>query len=469
MFLFRALVNGKLAATAGTPTFFAFQFEQWHMDQILKGYQLNLTTWVYLSSLLTVAVYFKFSRLWSMRNVDIIALISMAPGLLLIDYGGDARYRGYIWLFVVGGWFLVRMLIDSRMVRRPLLEPNLSPGGLTFIGVALLVFLIVNVVNKQPTETDLEGPRMLDALLHREQAPAGDRTLAHYGPGYPLLFLIPSITTKTISVANPAVPEERAHYMVQAATARCMASLSHLAVVVGMVLIGVWHFDNIRTGIAAATLYLLLPYTAQMTGRVDHVVPAALLVWAVAAYRRPLISGMLLGLATGAVYYPLFLLPLWMGFYWHRGLLRFGIGYVSMLMALVALLAFTSADFAHFLAQVKMMFGWTSLASTGVEGFWLFVPSSVPFRLPILAVYSIMCAWFALWPTPKNLGTLLSCSAAVMLGTQFWQTNGTIYIAWYLPLLLLTIFRPNLEDRIALATLGEWIIRGRVLLRPRAA
>ena len=143
------------------------------MDQILKGYQqISLTTWVYLSSLLTVAIYFKFSRLWSMRNLDVLALIAMAPGLLMIDYGGysgDASHRGYIWLFVVGGWFLARLLIDSWMVRRPLLEPNLSVGGLTFIGVSLLVFLMVNVLTKQPTAADLEGPRMLDAILHLEQ------------------------------------------------------------------------------------------------------------------------------------------------------------------------------------------------------------------------------------------------------------------------------------------------------------
>lgn len=440
------------------------------MDQILKGYQLNLTTWVYLSSLLTVAVYFKFSRLWSMRNIDVLALISMAPGLLLVDYGGDLRHTGFLWLFAVAGWFLVRLLIDSWMVRRPLLEPNLSTGGLTFLGVSLLVFLMVNVVTKQPTQSDLEGPRMLDAILHREQAPPGDRTLARYGPGFPLLFLVPSITTKSLSVATPAVPEERAEYMVQAATARAMAIFSHVAVVLGMVLIGVWHFDNIRTGIAAATLYLLLPYTAQTTGRVDYVVPAALLVWAIAGYRRPLASGMLLGLATGAVYYPFFLLPLWLGFYWHRGLMRFSIGYVSMLAVLVACLAFTSADAQHFLAQVKMMFGWTSVSTTGVEGFWLFHQTGLPYRIPILALYAVMCAGFALWPTQKNLGTLLSCSAAVMLGTQFWQISvGSLCIAWYLPLLLLTIFRPNLEDRVALATLGEWFPRRRALLRQRAA
>ena len=43
-----------------------------------------------------------------------------------------------------------------------------------------------------------------------------------------------------------------------------------------------------------------------------------------------------------------------------------------------------------------------------------------------------------------------------MLGTQFWHAHdGGLYVAWYLPLLLLTVFRPNLEDRVALTVLGE--------------
>ncbi|HWB08350.1 MAG TPA: hypothetical protein VG826_03965 [Pirellulales bacterium] len=438
------------------------------MDQFLRGYDLNLTTWVYLSSLLTIAIYFKFNRLWSIRNLDILALVAMAPGVVLVRIGEDtpddhSLYVGYIWLLACGGWYLVRLGIDLFMVRRPLLEPNLSLGGMTFIGVALLVFLMVNVVTKSPKEEDLEGLRMLDAMLHREQVPGVDQKLTHQGPGFSLIFLVPSITTKSISTVHPAVPRNGGAYMVQAATARLMAILSHIAVVAGIVMIGVWHFDNIRTGIAAATLYLLLPYTAGWTGYVYHVVPAALLVWAIATYRWPMLSGMLLGLATGAIYYPLFLLPLWLGFYWQRGLLRFTIGYASMLAVLVALLAFISTDFEHFLAQVKMMFGWTDFAAPGVRGFWVFHVSTRPYRLPVLALYVAICASFALWPTPKNLGSLLSCSAAVMLGTQFWQANGGgIYVAWYLPLLLLTIFRPNLEDRIALATLAVWSIRARL-------
>jgi hypothetical protein len=54
------------------------------------------------------------------------------------------------------------------------------------------------------------------------------------------------------------------------------------------------------------------------------------------------------------------------------------------------------------------------------------------------------------------LGTLIGCTAALMVGAQFWHAHeGGIYIAWYLPLLLLTIHRPNLEDRVAIATVAE--------------
>ena len=70
-----------------------------------------------------------------------------------------------------------------------------------------------------------------------------------------------------------------------------MAILSQLAIVIGMVLVGMRHFDNVKTGIAAATLYLLLPYTAMWTGSVTHALPGALLVWAIVMYRRPLLAG----------------------------------------------------------------------------------------------------------------------------------------------------------------------------------
>jgi hypothetical protein len=44
-----------------------------------------------------------------------------------------------------------------------------------------------------------------------------------------------------------------------------------------------------------------------------------------------------------------------------------------------------------------------------------------------------------------------------MLGVQFWHAlGGGQLLGWYLPVLLLTVFRPNLEDRVALSVLGQW-------------
>ncbi len=429
------------------------------MREILTGWEMHPTTWVYLSSLIMITVFFKFGRFWSVRNLDLVGLISFGPGLLLAQRTDPALSQlGFLLLFVTGGFFLVRLLIDPQMVRRPLLEPNLSTGGLTFMGVSLLIFLMTNVVTEKLTVNDLDGPQRLEKMLDREAADTEDPQLAAHGPGYPLLHLLPSMPSRAI-IEPLEIPEPQKLDMLSIATARTMAILSHLAVVIGMVLVGHRHFDNIRTGVAAATVYLVLPYSAQMTGRVDHVLPAALMVWALLSYRRPAIAGILMGLAAGAIYYPLFLLPLWLGFYWQRGFWRFGGGALAMIAILVGSLAWTSSDFNSFLSQLRTMFGWTDFQTRDVGGFWDVQWSA--FRLTVMTIFAVLSLSMALWPQPKNLGTLMSCSAALMLGTQFWVAkDGGLFMAWYLPLLVLTIFRPNLEDRIALTTLGDgWLLK----------
>jgi hypothetical protein len=426
------------------------------MREILYDYQMNSTTWAYLSSLIMIAVYFKFRRVWSVRNLDLIALGAIAPGLLLLSHGLESL--GYHWLLALGVFFLLRLLVDPLMVRRPLLEPNLSASGLAFAGVAMLVFLIGNVVTPKPTESDLEGGRWMDKLLAREDSPEVRQYLTEHGPGYPLFFIFSSFSDKPAEA--DAAPEARQRAWPRVAFTRTTAVLAHLAIVLGMILIGYRHFDNVQTGVAASTLYLLLPYTAEYTPRLDHAVPAALLVWAIQAYRRPAVAGVLLGLAAGISYYPLYLLPLWCSFYWRRGLLRFSAGAGIVLLLLAGLLAFTSASTAAYLAQLRQMFG-LRLADPGtLSGFWAF--HAAAFRYPVIAAFAVMCAGMAIWPAQKNLGTLLSCSAAVLLGAQFWKAqDGGVYMAWYLPLLILAVFRPNLEDRIALSAIPEGWVRRR--------
>ena len=162
----------------------------------------------------------------------------------------------------------------------------------------------------------------------------------------------------------PTTSKQRTYAIV----AKVIAVLCHLAVVLGIVAIGYWHFGNTKTGAGVAALYLMLPYTAQMTGYIDHVIPAALVVWAILCYRRPLTSGMLLGLATGLIYYPLFLLPLWVSFYWRRGLMRFAIGVVVTLAVMAVALAFI--PHASYWENLSKMFGLWPPQMEGLQGIW---------------------------------------------------------------------------------------------------
>ena len=434
------------------------------MSEILFRYQqVEPTTWAYLSSLLMIALYFKFSRFWSVRNLDLLILILLAPALLLVKYGIDhgsaaevrvVEHIGYIWLFSVSGCLLLRLLLDSSMVRRPLLEPNLSVGGLTFLGLSLCLFLMANVVTGKPEAADVVGSQRAEELQKLEASEEELSSLKTHGPGFPLIYLLPHISTQSLlgrealKVENVPNAPVRSVRLVNVVTAQVMAILSQLAIVIGITLVGLRHFDSIRAGIAAATLYLLLPYTAMWTGSVYHALPGALLVWAVVLYRRPFFAGALLGLAFGTIYYPLFLLPLWLSFYWQRGIWRFLLGFVATTALLVVSLAFTSSDMAMFLASLRQMFGITFPISENLRGAWQYW--NEVYRYPIIAAFIGLSLSFVLWPPQKNLATLISSTAALMLATQFWHAHsGGLALAWYLPLLLLTIFRPNLEDRVA--------------------
>jgi hypothetical protein len=372
------------------------------MNKILFHYQqIDPTTWVYLSSLLIIGLFFKFGRFWSVRNLDLVLVILLAPGLLLVSNGRETqrdavaaiamdRQRaaleaaeasaaeitepptdespddaaaksddeiadasddeaevqevvvpltpaqeelregrkveriGFIWLLGASALLLVRLLIDSTMVRRPLLEPNLTTGGLTFSCVSLFAFLMANVIVSRPTADDLRGPTSAERLMSRQI----NEDLDRHGPGYALIFALPSLPTVKSSnhLTNQRVDDPdlthrlwnyhtedgqpridvRAEYLritpenevqlreidgtvltipmanladrdfafvqkikAYTAVAKLVAFLSQLAIVIGIIAIGYWHFNNVKMGIGAATLYLMLPYTSQMTGRVD--------------------------------------------------------------------------------------------------------------------------------------------------------------------------------------------------------
>ena len=239
------------------------------MGEILLNYERpQPATWVYLSSFLTIGLYFVFHRFWSIRNLDLLLLILLAPGLLIVYEGrqleleerasqshqialrsgqqtkslvekfltlveplplyalsprdslqdeavrnsltvvedksstvrnaealvfqedtasattelaeadpavnsgtveggpidvvpaaenSDASFTsielqriGFLYLLTIQAFILARMMLDPIMSRRPLLDPNLTAGGLMFLGISLFVFMMANVVRSDP-------------------------------------------------------------------------------------------------------------------------------------------------------------------------------------------------------------------------------------------------------------------------------------------------------------------------------
>jgi hypothetical protein len=381
----------------------------------------DATTWFYFSLLLAVALFFKFSRLLSVRNWDVLTLFLLVPGLLLRQEAANggvpeaeavkppapaaeasampaaaARpmlWFAYLWLLCGSGYLFARCLFDLALVRRPAVTPNLNLAGLAWLGAALFVCLAVVAIRRLPNSDGWIDPLTVT---------------------------------------------------------RCSAALvCQLLVAAALVFIGARHFQDAHAGMAAATFYLLLPYTAQFFDQLVHVLPMALVLWAVAAYPWPTVSGLLLGLAAGTVHFPALLFPVWLSFYWRRGSGRFSVAFLLALTlggSITGLVLWLGGPPADELLSALPLGDWRHGIPPSTEGFWAGVPWA--YRIPVFVAYLAFLSATLFWPRPKNLAHLLALSAALLLGVQFWYADrGGSYVLWYLPLLLLLVFRPNLADR----------------------
>jgi hypothetical protein len=406
----------------------------------------NAPTWFYFSALLAVALFFKFSRLLSVRNSDILALFLPVPGFLLLSKDCDSPFWGYVWLLGASAYLLARCLADLALVRRPALSPNLSLGGLVWMGCTLFVGLIAVAV-REPEEPS--EPRVTPAPL--------------------------DVVEKRLAVPLRQTP---ADLNVRLWVERGLTVICHLIIVVALALIGWRCFDDLHNGVAAATFYLLLPYTYLLmpatslgVGHWHHAWPMALLIWMVLAYRRPTVSGAFLGLAAGSVFFPVLLLPVWLNFYYRRGAMRFLLSFLftaGLCLAIFGVILWLNGELPR-----SLQTGWTSTAwqswqkpQPDTKGFWRDIPTHWAYRLPVFLAYVALLITTAVWPSPKNLAHVIALSAALLIGIQFWYADqGGVYVLWYIPYLLLLVFRPNLSSARPLPPGDDWLARlGRRLL-----
>jgi hypothetical protein len=399
---------------------------------------LSPKTWLFLTLLSTITLYFKFGRFWSVRNLDLLLLFAPAPGMMrLVGQNTQGLWTPFVWLFLGAGLWLARCLYDLGLTRRPLLEPNLNAAGLTCVAVGLLGLLMYESV-------------ILEAGQGTARNPAEPRPAAGVEPPLPVAPRELEGPVKEVLRQSP-LPRELTRSPLPVVLSRVLASLAHLALVVGLVLIGRRHYDRPVAGLAVAVAYLLSPYTRIAVVDSGQLVPAALIVGAILFWTRPGTAGALIGLAAGWMPPCLGLIPLWAGFYGGRGAARFLAGAVGL--ALVCALlphlvpgldVWARALGARSLGQAGLVPG-VEAPLTG--SFWSRIEPA--YRLPILIVYLALVLALAVWPARKNLGELIALSAALLVATQFWYLDeGGTLILLYLPLMLLMMFRPNLNSRL---------------------
>ena len=391
--------------------------------------------WLFLSLLGCVTLFFKFSRVWSVRNLDLLLLFAVSPGLMMLVGAHEKQpWVAYALLFLGSALWLVRCLVDLGLARRPLLEPNTNVAGRTCLAIGILGLLLAEAVSLPVDEGAARNPA---GAVVKEPPPPGS--------------LEPSSTVNKV-LKNAPLPSTLKQHLPQVVLSRLMASLSHVALVLGLIAVGWWHFDRPITGLAMATCYLILPYTRIALVDSGQVFPAALIVGAVVFYDRPSVAGPLIGLAAGWMPACLGLVALWTGFYWGRGAWRFALTGLAVagscgLLALVfpILAAWARAVGARSLAEIGMFPG---VAAPAAGSFWSGI--DVNFRLPVLICYLALVSVTAIWPTAKNLGELLALSAALLVASQFWYLDeGGALVLLYLPMVILMMFRPTLVTKRA--------------------
>jgi hypothetical protein len=448
------------------------------LSPIFQNFWLpNATTWFYFSLLLAVALFFKFSRLLSVRNWDVVTVFLLVPGVLLIEDAqpSAAQQRaaaatlmantsanalvapvtgiagvgtlapatqvvpkqsltwGYLWLLIGSGYLFVRCLFDLALVQRPALAPNLNFGGLAWLAGAL--FICLTAVAFRPDDD-------------RNQAAPGRHL--NSSPGM-----------EPDKVGRESAALDLSQRWFEGWARRALAVVCHLVVVIGLIIFAKFHFQDPLAGMAAATFYLMLPYTGHYVPYLLHVWPMALIVWALVAYRRPLIAGILLGLAAGTIYFPVLLFPLWFSFYWGRGAGRFSLGFLgaaSLALVVTGMILVLSDDLGRSITEAIRSTDWQPWTVPTAEGIWRDIHWS--YRLPVFILFLTFIGLTAFWPAPKNLGHVIALSAAILIGMQFWYADkGGQFVLWYLPLILLLVFRPNLADRrpLPIAAETDWV------------
>jgi hypothetical protein len=83
-------------------------------ETLVGGLGIGPKVWLFLALLSCLTLFFKFSRFWSVRNLDLVLLFALGPAMVrLVASGYPYPWWAFFWLFVGSSFWLIRCAMKS--------------------------------------------------------------------------------------------------------------------------------------------------------------------------------------------------------------------------------------------------------------------------------------------------------------------------------------------------------------------
>lgn len=452
---------------------------------------------LWIALLVFLVLGFDYARPWSPRNIDLLivqvigwCLIGSLDLLVAVSRRPDATYYGLIRLVfaVVTGLSVVLM---ARMIRRSTrpdtwtwtsaIDVRTLAAMAAFTVSLALAYPFLRTAEDASYYTNLGGQR----LRERGLLPYGDPLLTNTpGAGYAPLMYGAQAAMQFVLMQPANNPSPDRPQLGEQSTYMDASPISSQVLLAGFQLLAAWALFRIgqrcgsdALGLALAALYcgsvgvLGVGGSGDQVGGmtfVSHIVPASVTLIAFRYLDRPVAAGALLAAAAGLGFYPAFIFPTWLGYYWgdsRKAAWQYvvGFGVVSLAVGVWVLMASRPADGLGLVATIVRdtlghqtdpeAYGRTPFGFWGQQtGVWRWLMQPMVGESAMLSpLFLVFCAFLiATTIMARNVGLvgLALLTSAVALGASVWKINATAaYLAWYYPFLLIGTLGPGILMR----------------------
>ena len=451
---------------------------------------------LWLSLIIALVVAFDFENLANPRNVDLVAM--QALGFCLFEIIRflrllqDPVYVALMdWVFTA--LFVLNVFLIGRAVwrlRRPATttwKPALGVRALMTVALILVVCDTMAALVREPDDVGFFVNLGAQRLRERGTFPYGDPLLtgspgAAYGPllyvaHLPFQFALSPAAVNAQSPDRPTLGAQATYDLPSPLATKLCTIAFHIAGVIALFVIGV-RLRSTQIGWALVALYAGSAFVLGVGGDdyfiggmtyISHIAPTAMTLVAFACLPVPALAGGALAMAAGVGFYPAFMAPAWLGYYWdeRRSRWAFAAAFAAtaVAIALPVMLMSQPAGGRGLLGTIlwdtfghhtdPQHYGFSPFSFWGQRGGirgWFAHPligsSSLGSPLFLTFLTAVVGSfWLGRSKRPSQLA-LVTAVIAIAASLQKIHPTGT-YVAWAYPFLLVGLFADRVGDPAA--------------------